>query len=644
MIELRPVDPTKAPLALFPVPGHMGPYTVGRKETHLLIENDKSVSRSHATIEYGPDGLTLTHVGGSNSGTYINDNPAKIPTNEPHKLRPGDRVRFGGQCRYTVAERKLKFCASTLATSEKDELTRAAGALGAAVVSNWADDVTHLVMPKVSFTPKLLSAMANIKPVITMQWVRLAMQRTVLSQPLPDSSEPSVVPQQDSAQAPGAGKQSMPTLAAMPQPERAKLFTGRHFVVLPGGKPIQNTANEELLQKMGATLHRWPAGASAEFANEQVAAGVRDFLLPEGLAAASASQASQRGETPLPPEAYWAARAGGAVAGAESVRLCLLYTTASKLSSLEILLGEEAAAPDLEQEQPLEEPSQPVATQQAARPPSLSQAPPKLPPRRQQAPPPESEEPTQVEAPASGRKRREAAPPVESTSKRGRSTARADAAAAAEAADPDPEPEPEPAAAVKPLAAAEKEDDDVRREELPSAAVGDEEEMEVATDANQSSVVETDVCAPPRPVPPRVSEPAPDGWRKRGAGTLHHVEDMPTMREAPPVQVIRRSPSRPAAPAARRSVAGAEAPPPPNGKKRFVKQRINKHAGAPVCLTKAVVATGKDKEDLEQRKQDREAADVDDEDEDDPLEFDSKLASNRGGGKAATARKRTTRR
>ena len=74
------------------------------------------------------------------------------------------------------------------------------------------------------------------------------------------------------------------------------------------------------------------------------------------------------------------------------------------------------------------------------------------------------------------------------------------------------------------------------------------------------------------------------------------------------------------------------------------RRRAVKHAGAPVVVAKSVVATGKDKEDLDQRKQDRAAVDEDDEDEDDPHEFDSKLASNRGGGKAATARKRTTRR
>ena len=202
-------------------------------------------------------------------------------------------------------------------------------------------------------------------------------------------------------------------------------------------------------------------------------------------------------------------------------------------------------------------------------------------------------------------------------------------------------------AATKPPAAAMEDDDDARRSEVPSAAAADEEEMEAATDVNPSSVVETEVSAPPRPAPPpRVSGPAPDGWRKVGAGTLHGVEDMGSMKEAPNVQVIRKSPSsRPAAPAARRGAgAAAEAPPPPKGKKCFVKQRVVKHAGAPVVVAKSVVATGKDKEDLDQRKQDRAAVDEGDEDEDDPHEFDSKLASNRGGGKAATARKRTTRR
>ena len=62
MWQLVPDDATRQS-ALFPVSGHVGPYSVGRKDTEMVVTNDKSISRNHAQLTLGPDGLSLTDTG-----------------------------------------------------------------------------------------------------------------------------------------------------------------------------------------------------------------------------------------------------------------------------------------------------------------------------------------------------------------------------------------------------------------------------------------------------------------------------------------------------------------------------------------------------------------------------------------------------
>ena len=358
MWELVPDDATRQ-AALFPIFGHVGAYSVGRKDTDLVVTNDKSISRNHAQVTHAPDGLTLMDTG-SKFGTHVNG--TKLTANEPCALAAGDKVILG-TTHFTVHRRQLVFCASTLSSPEdKEELTRSTAALGAILADKWSSEVTHLIMPTVTFTPKLLSALAQCRPVVSLQWLRLALARTKPAQPLPDANEPSVVPAHSSA------SQSFPPDLVAVQPARQALFTGRRFVWLPGGASSTktSTANKfmlELMERMGAELRQWPAGAPPDHAAQMLAEGF-DFLLPEGLAAQSqaASQQSQHGS--LPPEVAAVVRAGGAVYDATELRLCLIYADAARLTRLTIELPSEIEPPP---EPPPEVPSPVIATQQGVR-------------------------------------------------------------------------------------------------------------------------------------------------------------------------------------------------------------------------------------------------------------------------------------
>ena len=216
MWQLLPDDSTRQ-AALFPVSGHVGAYTIGRKDTDMVVTNDKSISRNHAQVTHSMDGLTLTDIG-SKFGTHVNG--TKLAQNEPCALATGDKVILG-TTHFTVNRRQLVFCASTLSSPEdKDELTRSTAALGATLADKWTSEVTHLIMPTVTFTPKLISALALLKPVVSLQWLRLALARTKPAQPLPDANEPSVVPALASPQAPMGLKPGGPNIGGsnLPRP------------------------------------------------------------------------------------------------------------------------------------------------------------------------------------------------------------------------------------------------------------------------------------------------------------------------------------------------------------------------------------------------------------------------------------------
>ena len=63
--------------------------TVGRQGCDVLLP-DPQVSRRHAVIRATPAGPAIEDLGSTN-GTFVNGERVK----GPHRLRPGDQVRFG---------------------------------------------------------------------------------------------------------------------------------------------------------------------------------------------------------------------------------------------------------------------------------------------------------------------------------------------------------------------------------------------------------------------------------------------------------------------------------------------------------------------------------------------------------------------
>ena len=91
--ELNPVNTTRRTEFLHVPTNCLGQiaYAVGRRR-YMSVRNDKSVSRDHATVTLGRNGLTLVDLS-SKFGTKVNGK--KLAPNTPCELKAGDLVVIG---------------------------------------------------------------------------------------------------------------------------------------------------------------------------------------------------------------------------------------------------------------------------------------------------------------------------------------------------------------------------------------------------------------------------------------------------------------------------------------------------------------------------------------------------------------------
>jgi hypothetical protein len=69
---------------------HPGSATIGRQDADILLDKDNQVSRLHAAVEVGADGLATLRDTGSTNGTWVNNNRVTEIV-----LAPGDTVQIG---------------------------------------------------------------------------------------------------------------------------------------------------------------------------------------------------------------------------------------------------------------------------------------------------------------------------------------------------------------------------------------------------------------------------------------------------------------------------------------------------------------------------------------------------------------------
>ncbi|XP_017686084.1 PREDICTED: nibrin isoform X2 [Lepidothrix coronata] len=206
-------------------------YVVGRKNCAILIQDDQSISRSHAVLtvsrpETNPSQSLsvpiLTVKDTSKYGTFVNGSKLNGTS---VSLQSGDRINFGVfESKFRVEYEPLVVCSSCLDVAQKTALNQAIQQLGGLVVNEWTKECTHLVMVSVKVTVKTICALICARPIIKPEFFVESIRAIQSRQQLPNHE--SFYPPVDE---PSIGTEK---LDLSEHHERKTIFSGKTFVFL----------------------------------------------------------------------------------------------------------------------------------------------------------------------------------------------------------------------------------------------------------------------------------------------------------------------------------------------------------------------------------------------------------------------------
>ncbi|KFQ16287.1 Nibrin, partial [Leptosomus discolor] len=206
-------------------------YVVGRKSCAILIQDDQSISRSHAVLTVSHPETTpsqslsvpvLTVTDKSKYGTFVNGSKLNGTS---VSLQSGDRINFGVfESKFRVEYEPLVVCSSCLDVAQKTALNQAIQQLGGLVVNEWTKECTHLVMVSVKVTVKTICALICGRPIIKPEFFVELIKAVQSRQQLPNCE--SFYPPVDE---PSIGTEK---LDLSEHRERKKIFSGKTFVFL----------------------------------------------------------------------------------------------------------------------------------------------------------------------------------------------------------------------------------------------------------------------------------------------------------------------------------------------------------------------------------------------------------------------------
>ncbi|XP_060055196.1 nibrin isoform X2 [Erinaceus europaeus] len=206
-------------------------YVVGRKNSSILIEDDKSISRDHAvlTANFSITNLSqtdeipiLTIKDNSKYGTFVNEE--KMQTATSLTLKTGNRVTFGVfESKFRVEYEPLVACSSCLDASRKASLNEAILQLGGHTINSWTEECTHLVMVSVKVTIKTICALLCGCPIVKPEYFA-EFVKAVQSKKEPPQIENFIPPIDE----PAIGSK----IDLSRREERKQIFKGKTFVFL----------------------------------------------------------------------------------------------------------------------------------------------------------------------------------------------------------------------------------------------------------------------------------------------------------------------------------------------------------------------------------------------------------------------------
>ncbi|KAK8741401.1 hypothetical protein OTU49_002202 [Cherax quadricarinatus] len=236
---------------------------VTRREGHILLQGDVSISRQHAAIFITHSIENLKNIQvlpkveltdlGAKYGTYMNEgieSQQKLLLNSKTELNNGDQLKFGMLTNlWRLVYRPLIVTTSTLQLASRDVLTDALLKLGGHLVDEWSNACLYLVMTNITFTVKVVCALAAGRYIVTPEFFTKLLDAVInkTSHPNPAEYNPPL-----KEMTINSGKVSF-----VPDERRKTLFSGCTFLF----------SSEKQLKRMAQAIAL--AGGSAEKLNEE---------------------------------------------------------------------------------------------------------------------------------------------------------------------------------------------------------------------------------------------------------------------------------------------------------------------------------------------------------------------------------------
>ncbi|XP_002154561.4 nibrin [Hydra vulgaris] len=148
---------------------HGRSYIVGRKDCDIVLNGDATISRKHAVIEIKKrlDDEEVTIVDKSKVGVFVNK--IKVQPNQEINIKANDVILFGKySVNFILKKTKINAVLSGISNSDsKKNCKSLIQQLGGKILSEWNLDTTHLIMEKLTFTIKVVCALASGKYIVT---------------------------------------------------------------------------------------------------------------------------------------------------------------------------------------------------------------------------------------------------------------------------------------------------------------------------------------------------------------------------------------------------------------------------------------------------------------------------------------------
>ncbi|OZJ01740.1 hypothetical protein BZG36_05185, partial [Bifiguratus adelaidae] len=238
--------------------------SIGRKGCEIIVPQDMSVSRKHASITVGSNPVEYVGKLDARCSVTVEDHASKYGTRvkdkriETCELQQGDIIALGTQkSQFRLDWHPMVIGYSALKESALDKLQRLAMKLDFKISRDWKPGVmTHLYMQQIEPTSKVIQALVDMVPLVNEEWL------DVLDGSLSANSTHAVIPSPEAYMppvAPDPHHEHLP-ITYDPRPQRKSLFKGKTFVFF--GEPKRKEIKSIITHASGQLLDFSPTGAT----------------------------------------------------------------------------------------------------------------------------------------------------------------------------------------------------------------------------------------------------------------------------------------------------------------------------------------------------------------------------------------------